>query len=93
MNGPTDHREIAAGDLPDYLRRAASAVYVAMDKVAADDLSPRLLEAANLIDRLTRQNDLLTMELQHRAGQDIDRRERMAHQVEQARLGWSEHTS
>lgn len=88
-----DRREIVAGDLPDYLRRAASAVYVAMDKVAADDLSPRLLEAANLIDRLTRQNDLLTMELQHRAGQDIDRRERMAHQVEQARLGWSEHTS
>jgi len=70
MNGPTDSREIAAGDLPDYLRRAASAVYIAMDKVAADDLSPRLLEAANLLDRLTRQNDRLTMELQHRAGQE-----------------------
>ena len=77
MNEPTDSREIAAGDLPDYLRRAASAVYIAMDKVAADDLSPRLLEAANLLDRLTRQNDRLTMELQHRAGQDIERRKRM----------------
>lgn len=86
-------REIAAGDLPDYLRRAASAVYIAMDEVAADDLSPRLLEAANLIDRLTRQNDRLTMELQHRAGQDAERQERMARQVEQARLGWSEHTT
>jgi len=75
-----------------------------MDKVAADDLSPRLLEAANLLDRLTRQNDRLTMELQHRAGQDIERRKRateqalgvqvrMARQVEQARLGWSEHVS
>lgn len=89
---PSDTSEITAGDLPDYLRRAASAVYIAMDKVAADDLSPRLLEAANLLDRLTRQNDLLTMELQYRAGHDIERRERIAHQVEQARLGWSEHT-
>lgn len=91
--GTSQTREMTVGDLPDYLRRAASAVYIAMDKVAADDLSPRLLEAANLLDRLTRQNDRLTMELQHRAGQDIERRERMAHQVERARLGWSEHTS
>jgi hypothetical protein len=85
--------EITPGDLPDYLRRAASAVYIAMDKVAADDLSPRLLEAANLLDRLTRQNDLLAMELQQRASRDVERRERMERQVDQARLGWAEHPS
>lgn len=93
MSEQADRREIVVGDLPDYLRRAASAVYIAMDKVAADDLSPRLLEAANLLDRLTRQNDRLTTELQHRASRDVERSERMLWQVDQARLGWSEHTS
>lgn len=48
---------------------------------------------ANLLDRLTRQNDRLTTELQHRARRDVERSERMLQQVEQARLGWSEHTS
>lgn len=69
MNGPTDSREIAPVDIVASLRAIAA---------EEDRHDLLLLEAANLLDRLTRQNDRLTMELQHRAGQDIERRKRMA---------------
>lgn len=56
-------------ELVDYLRRAAAAVYIAMDRVAADDLSPRLKEAAAEIDRLRAEVERL-----HRAvGQETER--------------------
>jgi len=44
MNEPTDSREIAAGDLPDYLRRAASAVAVSRCGECGGGLEPFMPE-------------------------------------------------
>lgn len=44
--------EARPDELVDYLRRASVAVYIAMDAVAADDLSPRLKQAAHEIESL-----------------------------------------
>lgn len=46
-------------EIVDYLRRASVAVYIAMDAVAADDLSPHLKAAADLIERLQARVDEL----------------------------------